>query len=301
MNEDGSSDFRISIFSEPASQRSKAILGSSLESRIPLRYSTGAKTSSRASTGPPLPIFPTEIWIHILTLADVMTLITFRKVSTTARSFTNSLIVYRDVADTYPNLLRVTVYTGVASWLSILDLRRALYSKKCDICTTKNGEYIYLLNGSRVCRECLMQSKRTRVIPLGKARERYTLMQQDLVYFPQVLTIPGAYGPEDATFETRLTLMNRRELHEIARKHSLKPPNLHVPKLGLLNKCLPFMCAIRAPWIERESKSAHWGFSCKPCIYDARYIDDDPRIFDRVEFLNHVESCDYARMAWRLE
>ena len=298
MAEDGSSDFRISILSEPASQRSKAILGSSLESLIPLGYTTGAKTSPRARTSAPLPIFPAEIWIHILTLADVKTLMTLRNVNATARNFINSLTEYRDVADTYPNLLRVTVYTGVASWLSILNLRRALYSKKCDVCTTRNGEYVYLLNSSRVCRECLTQSGQTRVIPLGKARERYTLTEQDLVHFPQVLTIPGAYGPEDATLKTRLTLMNRRELHEIAQKHSLKPPHPILPKWGLLDKCLPFMCAIRAPWVEKDSKSIHWGFTCKPCVYDGQYIDDDPRIFDRVEFLSHVESCNNARMAW---
>ena len=117
MDDDEADDVRLALFADPVDRgRADAILGTNLTKLCPLLDLTEEITYPQASAGASLPILPVELWIHILTgLADVKSLLTFRRVNKTARNFVNSLTEYRDVVDTFPKLVRVAVYTGVAS------------------------------------------------------------------------------------------------------------------------------------------------------------------------------------------
>ena len=290
------STVKLGLLSKPASKHSgNAIPGELLELLCPLdndRVKTASPTSVIAS----LTTFPLEIWAHILLLADLETITTFRAVSHAARTLVDNIPRYRDIVAGFPNLLRAALCTRVASWLSVTELHHALFSTSCVNCK-KSGEYIHLLSCCRICRHCLQGSKRMRPLTLAEARERYVLSPGTLALVPQILTIPGKYNRRPMPIGHRITLLDRATLCKMVEKQP--PESGHSPRtIHSLAEHLPFMWALRTPWVDRKSNTAHWGYRCRPCAEHGSLLAEEPVTYDRQRFLEHVEACNPARNVW---
>ena len=291
-------EVQLGLLSEPAPKYgANAIPGELLTILCPLDNAK-IKTALQGSTTAPLTTFPVEIWIHILLSADVRTLTTFRAVSHTARKLVDSIPQYKDIVRGFPNLLRAVLCTGVASWVSLSQLSEALLSTSC-ICCNRSGEYIHLLSCCRMCRACLLQEKRMRPLTLAEAREGYELPTRTLARIPQVHTIPGKYSRRPTPIGHRITLVDRPTLNRVAAKRPRKSDPGPRGTCSLAEH-LPFMWALRTPWIDSRSHGTCWGYRCRPCARNGIPLHEERATYDRQSFLDHVQSCDHAQTEWTL-
>ena len=280
---------KLLLLSKPASQKRLDAIDRNLLEKLCFLDNGRLQISAVECT---LPIFPAEIWGLILLHADIQALITFRRVSSTARASVDRLHQYRNIVDHYPALLKAALATGVAPWVTLPQLHQAFTSDRCFRCD-QAAEYIYLLNCSRVCRVCLQRSRSVRPISLSTCLE-FSFWPQLGFKVPRLLTIPGRYGKREILISGRLVLLNRLTIRKIAKSYGSEEDRWK--DRGREIEHLPYACSIRAPWLDRKSNTTDWGYLCKSCFDNP--FKGEPRIHSRTDLLEHVESCEGAQAMW---
>lgn len=251
-----------------------------------------------------LDMLPPEVTNQVLLYLNISTITSFRRVNQCARAYINSMYQYDDIVTHAPTVLRATLVTKSADWITLQSLHSALTSThKCSTCNDF-GAFISLFSCTRTCYLCA--SRKTALHPLKpcEARVRYALDKPSSDALRRVKIIPGQYTsniPDPLTNppskSKRYTLVDRSEaisagvkLHgsdwrmreivayrerrlrvkltalDIKRSRRAALALGHVPSDRRSNNPRRFMSLIRAPWIDRQARiRAEWGLFCKAC------------------------------------
>lgn len=257
-----------------------------------------------ANTLGALDVLPPELSTQVLLYLDLSTLATFRRVNQCARAFIDSLYQYHEITNHAPAVLRATLASASASWITLPKLHSALTTTyKCSTCGDF-GAFLSLFTYARTCYLCA--SCKTELHPLKpcQAKVRYALDTPSWEALHRVKIVPGQYTPEKpdpaiyASKRKRYTLVDRREafiagvklhgskrkmykvvtsrervlrakLDEVGIRRSRRACVAlgHGPSLDLKsNNPYRFMGIVRAPWINRQPCiTVEWGVFCKAC------------------------------------
>lgn len=250
-----------------------------------------------------LDMIPSELTTQVLLYLDLSTITTFRRVNQCARAFIDSLYQYDDIITHAPTVLRATLASNSANWVTLPTLHSTLTTThKCSTCSDF-GAFLSLFTCTRTCYLCA--SRKTNLHPLKpcEARVRYALDEPSSEALHRVKIVPGQYTsklPDPATYRSkskRYTLVDRSEaieagvkLHgsmrrmrkvvasrervlrlklkalDINRSRRARLALGHVPDDCKTNNPRRFMGLVRAPWIDRQARvTADWGLFCKAC------------------------------------
>ena len=251
-----------------------------------------------------LDMLPPELSTQALLHMDISTLTTFRRVNQCARGFVDSLYQYHEITAHAPTVLRATLASSSANWITIPNLHSALTrTHQCSNCSDF-GAFISLFSCTRTCFLCA--SGKTALHPLkpSEARVRYALDEPSSDALRRLKIIPGQYTvakPDPATYVSkrkRYTLVDRQEaiaagvkLHGSMRKmlkvvasrerdlrtklhaagirksrRACHALGINVPLDHKSNNPHRLMGLVRAPWINRQTRViAEWGVFCKAC------------------------------------
>ena len=267
------------------------------------QHSAGFTLPSLNSLGA-LDMLPPEVNTQVLLYLNLSTITAFRQVNQCARAYIDSMYQYDDIVTHAPTVLRATLVTKSANWITLQNLHSTLTSThKCSTCNDF-GAFISLFTCTRTCYLCA--SRKTELHPLKpcEARIRYALDGPSSDALRRVKIIPGQYTailPDPATNRPskgkRYTLVDRSEairagakLHgserrmrdvvayrerrlqvklralDIKRSRRARRALGDVPGDSRSNNPRRFMSIIRAPWIDRQARvKADWGVFCKAC------------------------------------
>lgn len=250
-----------------------------------------------------LDMLPSELTNQVLLYLNISTITAFRRVNQCARAYIDSLYQYNDIITHAPTVLRATLASKSADWITLPILHSTLTSThKCSTCSDF-GAFISLFTCTRTCYLCA--SRKTALHPLKpcEARVRYALDEPSSEALHRVKIIPGQYTsnlPNPATYRSkskRYTLVDRSEAIEagvklhgsiqkmrkvVAHRERVLRVKLnaldikrsrrahlalgHVPDDYKSNNPRRFMSIVRAPWIDRQPRvTVDWGLFCKAC------------------------------------
>ncbi|PWW75029.1 hypothetical protein C7212DRAFT_33098, partial [Tuber magnatum] len=160
---------------------------------------TAVAPPASSSTRPFLPslgdlsaCLPLEIINEILLFLDICSLLTFRRVNTTALATINTLPEYRAVITHAPDVIRAYLATNLSSHVNIGELFRTLTGKLCSYCNSF-GAFIFLLECRRVCWHCHTQDPELLPICRGLAAVSFGVSPEALAELPALRPVSGAY------------------------------------------------------------------------------------------------------------
>lgn len=281
-----------------------------LERYLPLdngRHSFDKITSNLGK----LDVLPLEILQMFLSHLDLQTITTLRSVNKCARLYVDSVPEYQKILAHAPSVLRASIGTGAATWITCTQLFDTLVNPICCRCPDF-APFIYLLTGQRVCYVCLCHYDDFLPISPAMARRTYELSDESIVALNRIIVLPGSYSRCGAKRKGGSALVDRtaalsawRAEREEEGEDSGSPPSIpskgKQPSIGDLNSNR-FVATVRAPWLNVETNATEEGFSCSLCqsrFYSGGWNGNGRSFWERMfttrTFLEHVRECPSLR------
>lgn len=145
---------------------------------------------------------------------DIASLLEFRRVNLRAREMIGALRQYRAITDHALGALCATLKTGLALWVTALDLFATLCTPNCSLCGNVGG-FICLLSCTRCCYKCLQDKNELTVVYLSRAKKA-GLSASMRISIRVMYTISGKYGEVGM----KITIKRRRYL--VAEQHVIE-------------------------------------------------------------------------------
>lgn len=159
-------------------------------------WHSAAFTLPPANTLGALDLLTPELSTQALLYLDPSTLTTFRRVNQCAREFIDSLYQFHNITTHAPTVLRATLASTSAIWITLPKLHSALTNThKCSTCGDF-GAFLSLFTCTRTCFLCAScKTGQHPLIPF-QAKVRYALDTPSWEALHRVKIVPGQYTPE---------------------------------------------------------------------------------------------------------
>ena len=275
-----------------------------------------------------LGVLPLELLQALLAQLDLRSLSDFRLVNRRAAEVVGSIPQYKVVTTHAPNVLRGILSIRTGRWITCEMLYDSLCTANCQVCGDFAG-YLYILTCERVCFLCLSEDVRYLPLQTDRAIRKFGLNHDIIDTIPHMKSVPGKYSPMERKSSKTLGLVDYESAHRagIAFHGSRKAMVQHVSTLaaqemrqcnnwqraapwGLMSTAsihwsqmgddfdaqsgnpVRFMAVTRAPWFNKVSRVAEWGFHCLGCeIAYANRPMHFRRKFTPNQFKEHLRQC----------
>lgn len=258
-----------------------------LEARCPLDHGTHPAHPTTPSLGTLSSHLPPELTDHILTLLDIPSLTTFRRVSQQAMLAVDSLPSYHQIRASCPDILRAILGIHATSF-SLLTLFSVLTAPNCDTCGQFGG-YLYLITCRRVCYRCFTTHKAYLPVSRNRAAEETKLPWEALRTLPTVRSLEGTYTAVRKTVGGRIFLVDREALVRLCGGGWLDTSFGDATTAETRR----FMAVVSAPRVVRGG-GGEWGVFCGLCLEVGREVR---RQYGREEVVGHFRSLHAAQVA----
>ncbi|KIW14454.1 hypothetical protein PV08_07238 [Exophiala spinifera] len=148
------------------------------------------------------------LW-SVLAQLDVCTVRTFRRVNRQAQELVDALTHYNTINTHAPHVIPAILSIEAGRWISCGDLWKAFCTATCEECG-RFANFLYIPTCKKVCFYCFTGG-RTIAVPFlyEDAREMFGVTDDILQTLPNMLSIPGTYGPDDFKTDERFPLVDR--------------------------------------------------------------------------------------------
>ncbi|PYH90157.1 hypothetical protein BO71DRAFT_452957 [Aspergillus ellipticus CBS 707.79] len=255
-----------------------------------------------------LQCLPLEIIHEIFLLLDIRALFNFRHINRRAQQIVTVACGYKAVVTHALETLCIILRTTIASWFTLSDLLKVLYTRDCHLCGSFGG-FIFLPSFMRCCFFCIQEDSLPPVLPLSivkKSAKSRPGHPNTLV--PIVKSLPGIYSMDEIVRKRRVQIMSaeyfgRLPLHKAddrTRATQEKETEL-----------LRYMVTTSLPYLNTETGVIQNGISCSGCqialekaLRSSRTGPSSCALRDKVysydEFMQHFRECREAQKLWEL-
>lgn len=261
-----------------------------------------------------LDTLPLELLSSILVQIDLRSLTDFRRINNRSMQVVDSVTEYQSIQRHTPDSLRSILSVGLGSHISAQALFRTLNESRCEECGDFAG-FIYLITCKRVCFLCCYEKPRYFPLLISEASRKFGVHRRLFAPLPTVRSIPGCYSPNEYKRKARFTLIDSESARLIgvkyhgsteAMEHKVAEEMQRRSESGSNSRQRPrtsvregrpsdprrSMAFVRAPWINRSTNTAEWGFHCVACKRQHRCRPLHWRRKYCVEtFGDHIEEC----------
>jgi hypothetical protein len=249
-----------------------------LETRCPLDNGRHTGGQPQHSAGQ-LDALPCELIDQVLSLLDVPSLTTLRRVNRRAMSLVDSLPPYRHIWTHCPEVLRAIISID-ASHFDCNTLYKTSTTAQCSSCD-RFGGYLYLITCKRVCYLCFSRKEEYLPVTLTAATRRSKILKRTLMRLPNALSLPGKYTATAQLLRSRLRLLDRSLL--LDHTSQVATDGLREPRERKTTEPRRIMAVIAAPYIHLSGQNGDWGLYCRLCRdmttssahFRLQYVGDD--------------------------
>lgn len=243
-----------------------------------------------------LDALPLELLRLILVRTDLRSLTNFRRINNRAIQIVDSILEYQTIVNYSLGSLRGALSTGLASHISCRDLAYALHESRCETCGDFAG-FINLFTCKRVCFLCFCEEPRYYPLRVSEVERSFAIPHRLIASLPTLRSLPGRYAPNEYSCKTRITLIDSdtarragiehhgsaQAMEQCAAEVTQHKLDLHRQRvatdpgsnsrrsmksgveIGGVADPRRFMAIVRAPSVDRSTKTVEWGFHCKGC------------------------------------
>lgn len=252
---------------------------------------------------------PSELLQDIFSYLDVLSSFRLRQVNRVARGVVSTWPAYQDLSRHALEALRTALRTGIAGWLLVSGIHRALRRSKCSQCDFF-GPLLFLPTVERCCHRCLESSSNFRIASLTALSQVSGLTPSRLrEWVPVLHTLPGRYSMRGSKYKLRLNMVAQGDVLQRLSCLNIQPPlPTTIPHLKGRNSAYRCTMATAFPFIDDERPRVQEGLGCRGCLATSEAsglsdrditLQQRDRSYSRKEFLIHLELCEAAQKIWQ--